>query len=193
MTQEIKNNSDILEQFCMILKELKSDYYIIKEKNQTIKIIENIIGDKKNIVITKLPEKVYNQMKNNLKGDKYTFINEISNKTTAIKILDRIDIGITWASYGIAEQGALIEVSYDDATKLSSCLPYEHIAFISIENIVKTLTEGLEKVSQVITNSKNEKPTISLISGPSKTGDIEMKILRGVHGPNKVHVLIIDY
>ena len=110
MTQETKNNSDILEQFCMILKELKSEYYIIKDKNQTIKIIKNIIGDKKNIVITKLPEKIYKQMKNNLKGDKYTFINEISNKSTAIKILDRIDIGITWASYGIAEQGALIEV-----------------------------------------------------------------------------------
>ena len=172
---------------------IRNYLFFIKEKNQTIKIIENIIGDKKNIVITKLPETIYKQIKNSLKGDKYTFINEITNKTDAIKILSSVDIGITWASYGIAEQGALIEVSYDDATKLSSCLPYEHIALISIENIVKTLTEGMEKVSQIITNSKNEKPTISLISGPSKTGDIEMKILRGVHGPNEVHVLILDY
>jgi L-lactate dehydrogenase complex protein LldG len=111
-----------------------------------------------------------------------------------IGILAGADAGVTWAAHGVALEGAVLEVVYDDSAKLASSLPMLHVALVESSSIVHDLAEALPIVGEIVRSSPpQEKPIISFISGPSKTGDIEMRLLYGVHGPHTVHVVILDW
>ena len=56
--------------------------------------------------------------------------------------------------------------------------------------MVKNLFDAYEYINDNI--KKNNRRTISLISGPSKTADVEQILIKGVHGPNELHVIIIE-
>ena len=94
----------------------------------------------------------------------------------------------------MAMEGALLEVVFDDSYKLASSLPIVHIALLESSSILRDLGEALPVVGEVIRGSPpGRKPIISFISGASKTGDIEMRLLYGVHGPHTVHAVILDW
>lgn len=96
-----------------------------------------------------------------------------------------IRVGITGAVAGIAETGTLVVTSGPGTPQSTSLLPQTHLAILQEVDLYKNLAEvlNLHKVQ--------EATTISLISGPSKTADIEMTLTVGVHGPGEVYVFCI--
>jgi L-lactate dehydrogenase complex protein LldG len=115
---------------------------------------------------------------------------EVEGNTNALDIVKTADIGITTAQFGIAETGCLVEVSYTDSTKLLSSLPRVHIVLLRVANILGKLQELAPLLRNVL--SSGDAPTVTLISGPSRTSDIEMKSVLGVHGPHEVHAILTD-
>ena len=114
--------------------------------------------------------------------------------TDAVSVLAQAEVGVTWARHGVVNQGALVEVVEDDAQKLASCLPQVHIALVSSGSLLPDLPAAMKEVGHIIASSPPERrPIVSFISGPSKTGDIEMRLLYGVHGPLKLQVLLLDW
>lgn len=103
------------------------------------------------------------------------------------------DMGVTWAAYGLAKEGALLETTWDDATKLASCLPMTHVALVSERNLLPDFAAGMREAGRIVAASQNPKPIISFISGPSRTLDIESRLLYGVHGPHSVIVLVLGW
>ncbi len=97
----------------------------------------------------------------------------------------QIQVGITGAAAGIAETGTLVVTSGNGKPQSTSLLPQIHIAVLRELDLYKNLAEVfmLRKVQDAA--------TISLISGPSKTADIEMTLTVGVHGPGEVYVFCI--
>ncbi len=97
-----------------------------------------------------------------------------------------IDAGITSTYGGIAETGALILWSSESEPRLLSLVPPIHIAVLQADQIYGTFLEVIQKE-----NWGSGMPTNAfLISGPSKTADIELTLAFGVHGPKELIVLI---
>jgi L-lactate dehydrogenase complex protein LldG len=99
-----------------------------------------------------------------------------------------VDAGIT-ATYGaIAEIGALILWSSPEEPRQISLVPPIHVSVLKADKIYNTFLEVIQKE-----NWAGKMPTNAfLISGPSKTADIELTLAFGVHGPKELIVLIVD-
>jgi L-lactate dehydrogenase complex protein LldG len=105
--------------------------------------------------------------------------------------IDRADIGITGISFAIAQSGTMVEVADNDALRLVSSLPRIHIGLLRAEDIIDHYHDSAGRIRQTIAAHRGNL-VISFISGPSRTGDIELKLTLGVHGPEEAHCVIID-
>jgi iron-sulfur cluster protein len=106
----------------------------------------------------------------------------------------KADIGISGANLGIAESGTLVIVSNEGNVRLATSLPPVHIALISCEKIVETIEEASTLIKVLTRSSTGQKITsyVSFITGPSRTADIEKKLIFGAHGPKELHIIILD-
>ena len=101
------------------------------------------------------------------------------------------DIGVTGVSHAIAETGSVSIAAGRGVSRLISLLPPVHIAVVRPDQIVPSLdelfsirrSEFLERGSLDYTN---------IISGPSRSADIEQTLIKGMHGPREVHMVILD-
>jgi L-lactate utilization protein LutC len=98
------------------------------------------------------------------------------------------DVGITNVHRLIAETGTVVLASNSDEPRSVSLLPPVHIAIAERWQLLPDLFDLFDLFSPV----SNLPSCVTLITGPSKTGDIELKLVTGVHGPGEVHVIVID-
>jgi L-lactate dehydrogenase complex protein LldG len=96
-----------------------------------------------------------------------------------------IQVGITGALAGIAESGSLVLVSGEGRPLTASLLPDIHIAILRASCLVPTLPDAL-RLPEILTAS-----AAVIITGPSRTADIEMTLTIGVHGPKELHIFLI--
>ncbi len=99
-----------------------------------------------------------------------------------------IDAGITLTKGGLADVGALILWPDANEPRLMSLVPAIHIAVLEARNIHDSLAEAMRREGW----AQNMPTNALLISGPSKTADIELVLTFGVHGPKELIVLIVD-
>ncbi len=105
----------------------------------------------------------------------------------------RADVGISGANVVAADTGTLFLIENEGNIRLATSAPPVHIALVGMEKLVPTLEEAF-KVSEVTWRYANYTiPSyVSLVSGPSKTGDIEKVTTYGAHGPREFHVIFMD-
>jgi len=97
-------------------------------------------------------------------------------------------LGITGAFCAIAETGTLVVLSGADTPTATTLLPDTHVAVVRADRVVA----GMEEAFALIRRERGRLPrAINMISGPSRTGDIEQTIVLGAHGPFRVHILVI--
>jgi L-lactate dehydrogenase complex protein LldG len=95
------------------------------------------------------------------------------------------DIGISGVEYLIAETGSLV-VRSDLQPRSLSLLPPIHIAVAERSQLLDDLFE----LFRIDRGEAGPPSALTLITGPSKTGDIELRLVTGVHGPGVVHVVL---
>ncbi len=101
--------------------------------------------------------------------------------------------GITGVDFALAESGSLALSSVTEGAQLSSLAPPIHIAFYLRSQVVATLEEVLEGYLPAAGPSKSlDGRSIILVTGTSRTADIEQILIRGVHGPREVHAILVD-
>jgi L-lactate dehydrogenase complex protein LldG len=97
-------------------------------------------------------------------------------------------LGITGSFCAIAETGTLVVLSGADTPTATVLLPDTHIAIVHRDRIVS----GMEEAFDLVRRERGAMPrAMNMISGPSRTGDIEQTIQLGAHGPFRVHILVI--
>jgi L-lactate dehydrogenase complex protein LldG len=96
------------------------------------------------------------------------------------------DVGITGVEQLIAETGSLALASRPGQPRSLSLLPPVHIAIAHRDQIVPDLFD-------LFAGRPEDLPAnLGIITGPSKTGDIELRLVTGVHGPGEVHVVLVN-
>ncbi|MCW5966777.1 MAG: lactate utilization protein, partial [Bryobacterales bacterium] len=97
------------------------------------------------------------------------------------------DIGITSADYALADTGSLVIFASPAEARLISLLPPVHLAVVPRERLLS----GLDELFSLAPEPARISSSMVLITGPSRTADIEQILVRGVHGPGEVHVVIL--
>lgn len=97
-------------------------------------------------------------------------------------------LGITGTYCAIAETGTLVVLTGADSPTATTLLPDTHVAVVDASRIVT----GMEDAFNLIRSECGELPrAVNMISGPSRTGDIEQTVVVGAHGPYRVHILVV--
>lgn len=102
--------------------------------------------------------------------------------------LFQAELGLTGVDYLIAETGSVVLTSRPEQPRLLSLLPPLHIAVAERRQLLPDLFDLFTACEA----GRDDGPAcLTIITGPSKTGDIELRLVTGVHGPGEVHVILI--
>lgn len=101
------------------------------------------------------------------------------------------EVGVSHATAAVAETGTLVMTSGEANPTTINFLPDHHIVVVDAADIAGDLEAALGRIREA--HGKGIMPrTVNLISGPSRSGDIEQKIVLGAHGPRALHIIVVD-
>lgn len=98
-------------------------------------------------------------------------------------------VGLSAVACAVAETGTLVLRSSPDTPASTHLLPETHIAVLAVSDIVLTLEDAFERLKA---SGQPMPRALNLVSGPSRTGDIEQTIVLGAHGPYRVHLVLVE-
>jgi len=102
-----------------------------------------------------------------------------------------VQIGLSGADGALAATGSLVLESRPGQSRTASLLPPIHIAVIEAAQIVADFETWVAQQRVLGTEEFREISNITLISGASRTADIAMQLVMGMHGPGTLHIVIV--
>jgi L-lactate dehydrogenase complex protein LldG len=103
------------------------------------------------------------------------------------------DIGVSGVDYVLADTGTLVLLAREGQARSISLLPPVHIAVMKPENLISGLSDLVPLLrDETGDGARNLSSAITFITGPSRTADIELTLVIGVHGPQQLHVVLLS-
>ena len=99
--------------------------------------------------------------------------------------------GLSHAMSGVAETGTLVLTSGADNPTTVNFLPENHIVVIKSSDIEGDYETALRRIRDQFGNGKMPR-TVNMVTGPSRSGDIEQKLILGAHGPRSLHIIVVN-
>ncbi len=96
-------------------------------------------------------------------------------------------LGVTSAALGVASTGSLLLQGTAASPRITSLLPPTHLAVVPEARLVPGFEELFERMPAAMDGVAGS----VLVTGPSRTADIELQVVRGVHGPRDLFVLLV--
>ena len=102
--------------------------------------------------------------------------------------------GITGVDAAFAATGSMLMISAPGASRAASLLPLRHIALIPFSRLYANMEDFLSerRARGELTDLLRSRAAWQMITGPSKSADIEMNLTLGVHGPKHVHAILFN-
>ena len=104
-------------------------------------------------------------------------------------------VGVTSALAAVAETATLMIASGARSPATMNFLPDTHVVVLPASRVVGPLEDAWDRLraaSPVKLEAAAMPRTVNLVTGPSRTGDIEQKLEMGAHGPRRQHILIVE-
>ena len=92
---------------------------------------------------------------------------------------------VSEAAYGLADTGSVVLAASPEEPRARSLLPDVHVTLLREDRILRGLDELFAAVGADLPSS------LAIVSGPSRSADIEQRLTVGVHGPREVHVVLL--
>jgi len=180
-----------IEKLKTLMEAMRTEVHLTGAKNW-VNTVEDILKERdvKRLLYASRTEigKALEHQWENAAGDPPQLISYKKDVEQLKEMVFNVDAGITSAAGAIAETGALILWPSDKEPRLMSIVPPLHIAILKADTIHNSLSEVMQKENW----PANMPTNVVLVSGPSKTADIEMTLAFGVHGPKELIVLILE-
>lgn len=171
----------LVEHFRVSLEAVSGHCVAVRDEVEAATAVLQIIGQRERIAVSNSPlvQRVMRSVEHHA---------ELIEAATPPALFD-CDAGITGAQWAIAETGTLALESEEERHRLISLVPPMHIAIIEAGRIRQTMGEVLRLISENGGDALSR--TVTFITGPSRTSDIELTLAIGVHGPAELHVIVI--
>ena len=115
---------------------------------------------------------------------------EETDRARLRSVMEAADLGVTGVDYAIAETGTCVIIPRRGVSRLVSLLPPVHVAIVERGQVLPSLDELFTlRRDDFIRGDFGS--YMNLITGPSRTADIEYTIVTGVHGPGEVHMVLV--
>lgn len=188
MTKEF-NQFDKIEALKSLMEAMRTEVHVIDSKNWVDSLTEILRGRGLRDLLYAPVIDMGMELEKKWDSNKYDLPELIPYKKNIEQFKSRlftIDASITTAKGAIADVGVIILCPDEKEPRTMSLVPPIHFVVLDEETIYSDLSEAMDK------QKWNDKiPTNALlISGPSKTADIELTLAFGVHGPKELVVLI---
>jgi L-lactate dehydrogenase complex protein LldG len=180
--KEHSKSYSLIEVFCQALEAVNGNCTIVADEAEAAVSLRQVIelNNLQRIAVSDSP--IVGRLMHQIDGTAEVLSN------AEPEALFNCDGGITSAQWGIAETGTLVLETKSERHRLVSLVPAMHIAILAGARIFGTMSEALAAVSTAGELSR----TVTFITGPSRTSDIELTLAIGVHGPARLHVIVIE-
>lgn len=101
--------------------------------------------------------------------------------------ISTVDLGVTGSSFALAESGSVVLRHHSGRSRLVSALPEIHVALVRVDTITRSLADWAHDEPDAVAGTAN----LVIVTGPSRTADIEQNLSLGVHGPKHLHVVLM--
>jgi L-lactate dehydrogenase complex protein LldG len=95
------------------------------------------------------------------------------------------DAGVSEATWGLAETGSVVLAASPTEPRAASLLPWVHVSLLREDRILPGLDELFDALGADLPSA------LAIVTGPSRSADIEQTLTVGVHGPGEVHVVLL--
>ena len=191
MPAKTYNQAEKIEKLKTLMEAMRTEVHVTDAQNWIYKL-EEILKTRELKSLAYPPETALGEtLQSHWEKDAGGLPQLIPYETEIEDFKDRlfsIDAGITTVAGAIADPGALILWPSNKEPRLMSLVPSIHIAVLEADKIFSSFLEAMQKEKWATKMPTN----VVLISGPSKTADIEMTLAFGVHGPRELIVLIVE-
>jgi len=188
-----KSNEDLLALFDTELLKVGGKTLFCKSDKDCLSRIKEIIEieNGKSIALSPLIEaNLRDEIIKLFQNGNFFLTNTCKSVDDLKEKLSTSDIGISVADYLIAETGTIGILSKTEEGRLLSILTPVNIIIAKKGNILPDMGSFLRILNEKISNQKAFSASI-LITGPSRTADIEKILIIGVHGPKELYILIV--
>ena len=96
------------------------------------------------------------------------------------------EVGVSRAAYGLADTGSVVLAAGPQEPRARSLLPPIHVTVLEEDRILPGLQDLFRELGDELPSA------LAIVTGPSRTADIEQKLVIGVHGPGEVHIVILS-
>jgi L-lactate dehydrogenase complex protein LldG len=122
------------------------------------------------------------------KGIKVTRWSSGGSRDELIAAAEIAQAGLVYATHAISETGSIVLYNRGDRGRLVSLLPNQFLAVVRASTVVPRITQVLKSMAAQVADYS----CINIITGPSRTSDIEMDLTIGVHGPGRITIFLIE-
>jgi len=210
------------EAIALVIRELACNKLIVKSKSNLtkeigltealeetgIKVIETDIGDRIIQICGDVPSHptgpashltrhdiariLSRHFEKKVEPDARLIVGLISDEIS--KYIDKAAIGITGANAIAAEEGAILLVHNEGNIIQVAMRPEKHIMLVGIDKVYPNVEEALNmlKIQTFCATGSLATSFVNMISGTSQTADIEKQLIKGVHGPRELCLILVD-
>ncbi len=117
-----------------------------------------------------------------------TVPDDAAGRAEALQRLAQVPVGLTGAQAGLSDTGSLVLIHGAGLSRLASLLPAVHVAVLFVD----TLYAGLPAYWAMSPEPVAQTSNVVIVTGPSRTADIELTPVFGVHGPRRLDVVLVS-
>ncbi len=185
-------DQDLVSQFKHKYETLAGIVHIAENEDAAADVVMRILKEAQGqrVALGALPDSLFQPIEMACAAAGITVLKPPFDNRELPHAIDTAQVGVSWAALAVAETGSLVEFATNDALRLVSALPRIHVGIFCARDLLATQKEAVTPIRGFfIENPQNA--TATFISGPSRTGDIEMRLTLGVHGPEVAHAVVL--